>query len=128
MNKTEVEPQSSLNRFVTLTGIPGSSGNEADVAAEIVNQLISAGLDPSQIAYDGAGKNAERRKLRQFDRNLSGNGTGPRTLSAHMDTVPICVGSQPVIDGDCVRSEIDTGLGADDRAGCARYSRRLWKD
>ena len=41
MNKPEVEPQSSLNRFVTLAGIPGSSGNEADVAAEIVNQLIS---------------------------------------------------------------------------------------
>lgn len=121
MNKTEVEPQSSLNRFVTLTGIPGSSGNEADVAAEIVNQLISAGLDPSQITYDGAGERTRREgNCGNLIVTLAGNGTGPRTLlSAHMDTVPICVGSQPVIDGDCVRSEIDTGLGADDRAGCA---------
>ena len=121
MNKTEVEPQSSLNRFVTLTGIPGSSGNEADVAAEIVNQLISAGLDPSQIAYDGAGERTRREgNCGNLIVTLAGNGTGPRTLlSAHMDTVPICVGSQPVIDGDCVRSEINTGLGADDRAGCA---------
>jgi tripeptide aminopeptidase len=41
-------------------------------------------------------------------------------LSAHLDTVPICVGSQPVRQGDLVRSaNPDTGLGADDRAGVA---------
>ena len=37
---------------------------------------------------------------------------------AHMDTVPICLGSKPVIDGAFVRSDDPrTGLGADDRAG-----------
>jgi tripeptide aminopeptidase len=39
---------------------------------------------------------------------------------AHTDTVPICVGSKPERDGDFVRSaDSTTGLGADDRAGCA---------
>jgi tripeptide aminopeptidase len=39
---------------------------------------------------------------------------------AHMDTVPICVGSQPVLDGEIVRSADPTsGLGADNRAGVA---------
>lgn len=42
MNKSEVETQSSLNRFITLTAIRGSSGNEALVAAEIERQLIEA--------------------------------------------------------------------------------------
>jgi tripeptide aminopeptidase len=41
-------------------------------------------------------------------------------LTAHMDTVPICVGSQPKLDGEYVRSaNPTTGLGADNRAGCA---------
>ena len=40
-------------------------------------------------------------------------------LSAHMDTVPICVGSDPVVVGDEVQSKAATGLGADDRGGCA---------
>ena len=50
---------------------------------------------------------------------LPGTLRGPRRLlMAHMDTVPICLGSKPVIDGDFVRSaDPNTGLGADDRAG-----------
>jgi tripeptide aminopeptidase len=36
-----------------------------------------------------------------------------------MDTVPICVGSDPVVEGDRVSSRGETGLGADNRAGCA---------
>jgi tripeptide aminopeptidase len=41
-------------------------------------------------------------------------------LSAHMDTVPICVGCKPKVDGEFVRSaNPQTGLGADDRAGAA---------
>ena len=41
-------------------------------------------------------------------------------MSAHLDTVPICVGSQPVRQGNIVRSANPrSGLGADNRAGCA---------
>ncbi len=42
-----------------------------------------------------------------------------RLLMAHMDTVPLCAGSKPAVKGDRVRSAAPTGLGADDRAGCA---------
>jgi tripeptide aminopeptidase len=39
---------------------------------------------------------------------------------AHMDTVPLCVGSRPVRRGDVVQpADKHTGLGADDRAGVA---------
>lgn len=121
MNKPEVETQLALNRFLTLTAIPGISGNESQVAAEIEKQLIAAGVDSSQIAYDGAGQRTRKSgDCGNLIVTLPGNGTGPRTLlSAHMDTVPICVGSEPVVDEDCVRSKAPTGLGADDRAGCA---------
>ena len=41
-------------------------------------------------------------------------------LSAHLDTVPICVGCQPQRHGDLIRSaNPNSGLGADDRAGVA---------
>src|SRR5690606_22314252 len=43
-----------------------------------------------------------------------------RLLTAHLDTVPICVGCQPKVDGNFIRSaDPNTGLGADNRAGCA---------
>ena len=52
---------------------------------------------------------------------LPGNLPGPRRLlMAHVDTVPICVGASPIVDGDRIRStDPHTGLGGDDRAGTA---------
>src|SRR5439155_1653392 len=46
---------------------------------------------------------------------------GPRRmLTAHMDTVPVCIGSQPKVDGQFVRSANPaSGLGGDNRSGCA---------
>jgi tripeptide aminopeptidase len=50
---------------------------------------------------------------------LPGTVRGPRRLlMAHLDTVPICVGSKPVRRGDrIVSKDPRTALGADDRAG-----------
>ena len=121
MSIPEVDKDAALERFLKLTAIPGRSGDEAAVAKAIEQMFLDAGVDASQIKYDGA----ETRSTK-LDGNcgnlivtLPGNGTGPRTiLSAHMDTVPICVGAQPIVDGDQVKSAVDTGLGADDRSGC----------
>ncbi len=121
MSTNEVNLDLALERFLAITQIPGGSGDEAGVAAKIIELLREAGLTDAQIHFDGA---ESRTRLKGNCGNLivtlPGNGRGPRTmLSAHMDTVPICIGSQPVVDGDVVRSKADTGLGADDRSGCA---------
>ena len=52
---------------------------------------------------------------------LPGTVRGPRRmLAAHVDTVPICVGSRPVRKGErVVVANKATGLGADDRSGAA---------
>ena len=120
MTKIEVDSDAALQRFLTITAIPGGSGDEAAVAQGITKLLHEAGVQPDQICFDGA---EQRTRIPGNCGNmivtLKGNGSGPRTLlSAHMDTVPICVGSQPIVEGDEVRSSIDTGLGADDRSGC----------
>ncbi|MCG8648606.1 MAG: M20/M25/M40 family metallo-hydrolase [Pirellulales bacterium] len=121
MSANEVNQNEAIQRFLTITEIPGGSGDEASVAAKLKELLVDAGLDESQMRFDGA---QTRTRLAGNCGNLivdlPGKGTGPRTLlSAHMDTVPICIGCQPVIDGDVIRSRIETGLGADDRSGCA---------
>ncbi|KAA5546148.1 M20/M25/M40 family metallo-hydrolase [Roseiconus nitratireducens] len=121
MKNFEVDESEALERYLALTAIRGRSGEEKDVADEIVHRLVDAGLDPDHLQFDGA----ERRtriagNCGNLIVHLPGSGDGPRTLlSAHMDTVPICLGSEPYVDGDQVRSRGATGLGADDRSGCA---------
>ena len=119
-------PQPDLERArrlaLELMAIPGKSGEEAGVAEYISRRLRDAGVGDELIATDKA---HERTPLRGDTGNLvlklPGSRRGPRRLLAgHLDTVPICVGSKPVLRGRTVRaSGRDTGLGADNRAACA---------
>ena len=105
-----------------LMAIAGKSGAEAGVAEYITGQLRGAGVAAELIATD---KVHMRTPLRGDTGNLvlklPGTRRGPRRLLAgHLDTVPICVGSKPVLRGRTVRAAgRDTGLGADNRAACA---------
>ena len=105
-----------------LMSIPGRSGEEAAVLEAIAAELRSAGVGPSAIQHD----NAHRRSkygggVGNLIVKLPGTKKGPRRmLAAHADTVPICVGCKPKRKGQRVLSaNPHTGLGADDRAGCA---------
>ena len=106
-----------------LMAIPGKSGEEAEVAQFIRQKLLAAGARPADIKTDDANKSTP---LKGNTGNLILKLPGTvkraprRMLSAHMDTVPICVGCQPVVQGEFVRSANPaTGLGGDDRAGAA---------
>jgi tripeptide aminopeptidase len=105
-----------------LMAIPGASGHEAQVAQYIVKRLREAGAPASAIRFDKA---HEKTPLTGDVGNLvlqmPGTRRGPRRLlMAHMDTVPVCVGSKPIRQGNIVRSaDPHTGLGADDRSGVA---------
>lgn len=121
MKKIEVNESEALHRYLKLTAIKGGSGQENDVARAIIDSLRHAGLEESAFSFDGA---ENRTRIDGNCGNLivrmPGSKNGPRTmLSAHMDTVPICIGSDPYVDGDRVHSRGETGLGADDRGGCA---------
>ena len=114
MSIIEVDQDAALQRFLQLTAIPGRSGDEKAIADAIEKTLVDGGCDPSWIHRDAAN---ERTRITGNTGNLivklPGNGSGPVTmLSAHMDTVPICLGSQPEVVGGEVRSSVDTGLGA----------------
>jgi tripeptide aminopeptidase len=119
-----VEPDldAALGRVLQLMPIPGPSGNEAAVAKFVTDQLLAAGANASDIRHDKSHTRTPfQGEIGNLIFKLPGTIKAPRRLlMAHMDTVPICVGSKPTRSGEFVRSsDPKTGLGADDRAGVA---------
>jgi len=105
-----------------LMAIRGGSGEEKQVAERIVKHLRDAGCPKDAIAFDAAHKKTPLAgTVGNLIVKLPGTLPGPRRLlMAHMDTVPVCLGSRPVVAGKFVKSaDPATGLGADDRSGCA---------
>jgi tripeptide aminopeptidase len=105
-----------------LMAIRGGSGDEKLVAERIVKHLRDAGCPKDAIAFDTAHtKTPLKGNVGNLIVKLPGTMPGPRRLlMAHMDTVPVCLGSKPVVAGRFVKSaDPATGLGADDRSGCA---------
>src|SRR5687768_4325546 len=104
-----------------LMAIPGKSGEEAAVADYIRGKLLAAGAPADAIVSDNAHQHTILKgNTGNLILKLPGTLKGPRRmLTAHMDTVPICVGTQPKVDGEFIRSANPaTGLGGDNRGGC----------
>ena len=105
-----------------LMAIPGRSGDEERVIAFIIDRLRSVGLPASAIRTDQVHR---RSPFGGTTGNLIVKLPGTyrvarRLFLAHLDTVPICVGSRPILRGPWIRSaNRTTGLGADNRSGVA---------
>jgi tripeptide aminopeptidase len=88
----------------------------------IRRKLIESGIPQSALSFDDANRRTPLGgQIGNMVLKLPGTIRGPRRmLSAHVDTVPICIGSRPVRKGKYVVSaNKETGLGADDRSGAA---------
>lgn len=112
----------ALDLVMQLMAVPGSSGQEEKIAAAVVRQLRKARLPAGAIEFDDAHlKSPLGGATGNLIVSLPGTVRGPRRLlMAHLDTVPLCVGCQPRRKGGAVFSaDASTGLGADNRAGCA---------
>ena len=120
--KQPVSDAEALRLVMDLMAIPGRSGEELLVAEFIRNELVAAGVDAAELRSDDAHRRSPLGgQLGNLILKLPGTFRGPRRmLSAHIDTVPVCVGSRPVRKGNrVVPADKSTGLGADDRAGAA---------
>ncbi len=120
------DPEPDLDEAVQLVmqlmAIPGPSGQEGAVAEFVTKHLRKAGVPASAIRMDRANRHTPLAgQTGNLVMRLPGTVRRPRRmLMAHMDTVPICVGSRPEIHDGFVRSaDPKTALGADDRAGVA---------
>ena len=102
--------------------IPGSSGREASVVEFIAKKLRRAGVPDGSVGTDQAHRRSPLGgQIGNLVCKLPGTQRGPRRLlMAHLDTVPLCQGTVPVIRGHyVVPADEQTALGADDRAGAA---------
>lgn len=103
--------------FFELVTIDSPSKNEQDIAARCARKLAAFGFD---VLEDNAGD-----IIGGTSGNLIATKQGnpvltPVLLTAHMDSVPPCLGIIPVQGDDgWVRSQGETVLGADDKAGIA---------
>jgi len=112
----------AIELVMRLLAIPGKSCEELAIAYAVVDLLRQAGVPESCIAFDTAHKRTPTPgQVGNLIVKLPGGKKLPRLmLSAHLDTVPICVGCEPKKVGDLIRSSnTRTGLGGDDRAGVA---------
>ena len=119
---TEPDPREAEKLVLELLAIPGPSGKEGAVAQYIVDKLRAAGAAASAIKFDKSNRQTPLKgDVGNLVFRLPGTIHGRRRmLMAHMDTVPLCVGSKPVAKDGFVRSaDPHTGVGADDRAGAA---------
>ena len=112
----------TIDLLMQLLAMPGPSGGESRVAEFLKSQLQRLDLPPKALAAD---RTHERSPLGGEVGNLAlrlpGSIRAPRRLLvAHMDTVPLCAGVQPVRKGRrIVPAAPGTALGGDNRAGCA---------
>ena len=113
--------QTALAHLLDLLAIEGGSRREARVKEAIAQKLRNAGCRPEWISSDDAHLRLEGDyETGNLIVQLPGTAGAPRILfSAHMDTVPLCKGAVPAVEGGRVVSKGGTGLGGDDRAGCA---------
>ncbi len=91
----------ALALVMEMMAIPGRSGEEAAVMDFIRGKLLDAGIQQSALSFDDANRRTPLRgQVGNLLLKLPGTIRGPRRmLSAHVDTVPICIGSRPVRKG-----------------------------
>ncbi len=117
-------PEPDLRRaqelVLQMLAVPGRSSQERRVAEFILRQLRRAGAPDDGMEHDDAHRQSPYGgEVGNLVLRLPGTRPGPRRLlMAHMDTVPLCVGAEPEVQGDWViPADADTALGADDRSG-----------
>lgn len=117
-----VNENAAINRVLELIAIPGGSCEEGHISARIQDTLRKCGVSTSAITIDTAHKRSPAGgETGNLIVQLKGTVRGPRRLlMAHMDTVPLAVGCNPVRKDNIIRPvSRQTALGGDNRAGCA---------
>jgi tripeptide aminopeptidase len=121
----EVDHAAALDRLLRFLAVPGITGQEAAIGQEIVAALVEAGMPRDAIAFDDAHTRIpEPTQTGNLIVKLPGTSkkaAKPLLFMTHMDTVPLCAGAKPKVQGTRVVNELEgtTALGGDNRTGCA---------
>jgi tripeptide aminopeptidase len=121
----EVDRVAALDRLLRFLSVPGVTGQEAAIGHELVGALEEAGVPGDGIRFDDANTRIpEPTETGNLIVTLPGTGkkaAKPLLFMTHMDTVPLCAGARPKVQGTRMVNELEgtTALGGDNRTGCA---------
>ena len=116
----KVDAKAAEARLMRFLAVDGVTGEERAIAEAVIEELVAVGVPRDAIRFDDA---HSRIKLPTQTGNLivdlPATAEGPHLLfSTHLDTVPLCRGAKPRVEGRRVVSGGDTALGGDNRTGC----------
>lgn len=116
-----LDSNAAVGRLMRFLAVPGITGEEARIATDIWSALVKAGVPQETIRHDDANTRIPLpTQVGNLIVTLPGTIKAPRRLfMTHMDTVPLCAGAKPVLDGRRIINGANTALGGDDRTGCA---------
>jgi tripeptide aminopeptidase len=119
----KVDNGQAVNRLMRFLAVEGVTGKEAAIGKEIVAALKEVGVPAKAIRFDDAHKRipvpCETGTLIVDLPGRGRLGNSPRILfMTHLDTVPLCAGAKPKIQGRKIVNTVRTALGGDNRTGC----------
>ena len=121
-DRSTLNSRTAVETLLAMMAIPGKSGDEQAIARYIIDRLSAAGVPAEAIQVDQAHtKSPHGGHQGNLIVKLPGTRRAPRRLlMGHIDTVPLCVGCEPVQKGGFIVSKNrSTALGGDNRAGAA---------
>jgi tripeptide aminopeptidase len=118
-----LDAPAAINRLMRFLAVEGVTGQEAAIGKEIVKALKEVGVPASAIRFDDANTRIpEPTQTGNLIVKLPGTAkkaAKPILFMTHMDTVPLCAGAKPKLQGNRIVNEANAALGGDNRTGCA---------
>lgn len=118
-----LDAPAAIDRLMRFLVVEGVTGQEAAIGKEIVKVLKEAGVPASAIRFDDANTRIpEPTETGNLIVKLPGTTKKPAKpilFMTHMDTVPLCAGAKPKLQGHRIVNEANAALGGDNRTGCA---------
>lgn len=125
MPAPDVDLPAATARLLRFLAVEGVTGREAAIGKEVVAALAEVGVPAAAVTFDDAHTRIpEPTETGNLIVKLPGVGAaagGPPVLfMTHLDTVPLCAGAKPKLDGRRVANATPgAALGGDNRTGCA---------
>jgi tripeptide aminopeptidase len=117
-----LDHDAAVARLLKFLSVEGITGQEAAIGKTITAALREAGVPAKAIRFDDAHTRIPvPTQTGNLIATLPGTkrGAKPICFMTHMDTVPLCAGAKPKIDGKRIVNTAPTALGGDNRTGCA---------
>src|SRR5687768_3030008 len=119
-----VDTKAAVARLMRFLAVEGVTGQEEAIGREIAAALKESGVPAGAIHLDDANTRIPvPTQTGNLIVDLPGRGTmhnQPRIMfMTHMDTVPLCAGAKPKVQGRKIVNTVKTALGGDNRTGCA---------